>query len=171
MADELSRYCVAPEEDYDDVIKWKRFLCYWPSQRVSNAGFDVSFDVSLNKRIDKQSSHWWFETSGCTLWRHCKVVWGDKGYVYLWLLYSGQYMDNTHRTLYKAEIKCLTMYLWNVNTNSMAEWSASAKVNIASRLAWLAWRNERGYFCHDCWHQYYMGTCRNKAWGVWNRTT
>ena len=40
------------------------------SQRASNTGFDVFFDVSLNKRQNKQSSCRWFETPGWSLWRH-----------------------------------------------------------------------------------------------------
>ena len=44
----------------------------FPSQRASNACFDVSFDVSLNiKRLNKQSSCRWFETPGCSFSRHC----------------------------------------------------------------------------------------------------
>ena len=43
----------------------------FPSQRASNAGFDVFFDVSINK----QSSRWWFETRGCLLWCQCNVAW------------------------------------------------------------------------------------------------
>ena len=45
-----------------DVITWKRFPCYWPfvrgitggfpSQSPSNAGFDVFFDVSSDKRMN-----------------------------------------------------------------------------------------------------------------------
>ena len=30
----------------------------------------VSFDVILNKRLHKQTSRWWFKTTGCQLWRH-----------------------------------------------------------------------------------------------------
>ena len=33
--------------------------------------FNVSFDVSSNKRLYVQTSRRWFETSGCSLWRHC----------------------------------------------------------------------------------------------------
>ena len=46
----------------------------FPSQRASNAGFGVFFDVSLNKRLNKLSSHQWFETPGCSLWRHTNVA-------------------------------------------------------------------------------------------------
>ena len=33
----------------------------FPSQRIRNEGFDVPFNVSLNKRLNKQSSCWWFK--------------------------------------------------------------------------------------------------------------
>ena len=32
------------------------------------------FDVRLNKRLSKQSEHWWFEAPSRSLWCHCKVV-------------------------------------------------------------------------------------------------
>ena len=33
--------------------------------------FDVFFDLCLNKRLNKQSWGWWFETPSCSSWRHC----------------------------------------------------------------------------------------------------
>ena len=71
---------------HDDVIKWKDFPRYWPfvrgtgnspvpgefpAQRPVTRGFDVFFDVRLNKRFSKQSLGWWFETPSHPLWRHC----------------------------------------------------------------------------------------------------
>ena len=43
----------------------------FPSQRPVMRSFDVFFDLRLNKRLSKQSRHWWFETPSCSLWRHC----------------------------------------------------------------------------------------------------
>ena len=43
----------------------------FPSQRTSNAGFDIFFGIILNKRLNKQTSQWWFETPRCSLWRQC----------------------------------------------------------------------------------------------------
>ena len=43
----------------------------FPSQRASNAGFNVSFDVSLNKLLNKQPRRRWCETPRCLLQRHC----------------------------------------------------------------------------------------------------
>ena len=42
----------------------------FPSKRASNAGFDVIFDVRLNKRLNKHSSCRCFETPRLLLWRH-----------------------------------------------------------------------------------------------------
>ena len=57
---------------HDDVIKWKHFPRYWPfvrgipgefpAQRPVMQRFDVFFDLRLNKRLNKQSLGWWFET-------------------------------------------------------------------------------------------------------------
>ena len=42
----------------------------FPTQRPVTRSFDVFFDLGLNKRLSKQSKHWWFETQSCSLWRH-----------------------------------------------------------------------------------------------------
>ena len=36
--------------------------------------FDVSFDMRVNKRLNKQSWGWWFETPSSSLWSHCNDV-------------------------------------------------------------------------------------------------
>ena len=41
-----------------------------PLTKASDAKFDVFFDLSLNKRLSKQSWGWWFETPSRSLWRH-----------------------------------------------------------------------------------------------------
>ena len=43
---------------------------YIPLNGTVMRRFDASFDVNLNKRLDKQSSYRWFET----LWRTCTVM-------------------------------------------------------------------------------------------------
>ena len=42
----------------------------FPAQRPVTRSFDVFFDLRLNKRLNKQSSGWWFETLSRPLWRH-----------------------------------------------------------------------------------------------------
>ena len=41
----------------------------FPSQRPVTRSFDVFFDLSLIKRLSKQSRGWWFETPPRPLWR------------------------------------------------------------------------------------------------------
>ena len=41
-----------------------------PSQRPVTRSFDVFFDLRLNKRLNKQSWGWWFETPSRSLWRY-----------------------------------------------------------------------------------------------------
>ena len=42
-----------------------------PSQRPVARGFDVFFDLRLNKRLSKHSRCQWFETPSRSLWIHC----------------------------------------------------------------------------------------------------
>ena len=42
-----------------------------PVTRTVTRSFDVFFHVCLNKRLNKQSWGWWFETPSRSLWRHC----------------------------------------------------------------------------------------------------
>ena len=78
--------------EHDDVIKWKHFSRYRPfvrgihrsqvnspSQRPVTRVFDLLFDLRLNKRLNKQSRRRWFETSSCSLWRHCDEMNHDVG--------------------------------------------------------------------------------------------
>ena len=45
----------------------------FPSQRPVTRGFDVFFDLPLNKRPSKQSRSRWIEAPWRSLWRHCNV--------------------------------------------------------------------------------------------------
>ena len=48
----------------------------FPSQRPVTRSFDVFLDLCLNKRLNKQSWGWWFETSSCSLWRqYSELYW------------------------------------------------------------------------------------------------
>ena len=46
----------------------------FPAQRQVTRGFDIFFDLRLNKRLSKQSWGWWFDTLSCPLWRHCNAM-------------------------------------------------------------------------------------------------
>ena len=43
----------------------------FPSQRPVTRNSDVFYDLRLNKRLCKQSGHWWFETPSRSLWLRC----------------------------------------------------------------------------------------------------
>ena len=44
-----------------------------PWRRLVTRGFDVFFDLCLNKRLSKQPWGWWFETPSGSLWHHSNV--------------------------------------------------------------------------------------------------
>ena len=46
----------------------------FPVQRPVTRSFDVFFDLCLNKRLNKLSWGWWFETPSCPLWRHRNML-------------------------------------------------------------------------------------------------
>ena len=46
----------------------------FPAQRPVTRGYDVFFNLRLNKQLTKQSWGWWFATPSCPLWRHCNEV-------------------------------------------------------------------------------------------------
>ena len=83
--------CRTSFNEHGDVIKWKHFPRYWqfvrgihrspvnsPHKRPFTPSFNVFFDLSLNKRLNKQWWCWWFETLSRSLWRHCN---GSSGHV------------------------------------------------------------------------------------------
>ena len=45
----------------------------FPAQRPVMQSFDVFFYLRLNKRLSKQSRHWWVETPSRSLWLHFNV--------------------------------------------------------------------------------------------------
>ena len=109
---------------HDDVIKWKHFLRYWPlcreftghrwipPQRPVTWSFDVFFDLHPNKRLNKQSRGWWFETPSRPLWRNCNDIpwtsWLNNGELLLFC------SENRHRYI---NLK-LWMHTLNLNSNT-----------------------------------------------------
>ena len=45
----------------------------WPICEGNPPVIGEFFDRHLNRRFNKQSRRWWFETPSCSLWRHCDV--------------------------------------------------------------------------------------------------
>ena len=61
----------------------------FPAQRPVTRGFDIFFDLRLNKRLSKQLWGWWFDTPSRPLWRHCNVIFSDQvSKVYTRIIYS-----------------------------------------------------------------------------------
>ena len=65
-----------------DFIKWKHFSRYWSfcagihrspvnSPHKGQWRGALIFSSHLNKRLNKQSWGWWFQTPSHPLWRHC----------------------------------------------------------------------------------------------------
>ena len=62
-----------------EILSALLVLCEWnppatggfPSQMPVTRSFDVFFRMRLNKRLNKQSMCWSFETLWRSLWRHC----------------------------------------------------------------------------------------------------
>ena len=56
---------------------WRQMEAFSALLAITNAGevgFDVYFDLLLNKRLSKQSWSWWFEVPSCPLCCHCNVL-------------------------------------------------------------------------------------------------
>ena len=49
----------------------------FPTQRPVTRGFNVFFDLRLNKGLSKQSWGWWLETLSCSLWRQSNGNYGN----------------------------------------------------------------------------------------------
>ena len=99
----------------------------FPSQRSMMQSVDNFFDVHLNKRLSKQSRHWWFEQPSRSLQRHRKVRRNTNGLNYrpfvskitIWKvggLFS-QRANNAHVVLDVADGK----WEWRVWHKLMAE--------------------------------------------------
>ena len=78
----------------------------FPAQRPVTRIFDVFFDLSLNKRLSKQSKGWWFETQSRPLWRHCNVGRMDTGFIYH--TWTFQKYSRTRVTIWVASDAMLT---------------------------------------------------------------
>ena len=56
------------------VIGFHRSPVDSPHRGPVTRRFDVFFDLHPNKRLNKQSRRWWFDTPSRSLWRHCNVL-------------------------------------------------------------------------------------------------
>ena len=63
----------------------------FPTQRPVTQGFDVFFDLRLNKRLSIQSWGWWLETLSCSLWRKSNEI-ISSFWLSLWILCKAEDM-------------------------------------------------------------------------------
>ena len=92
----------------------------FPAQRPVTRGFDVFFDLRLNKRLGKQSWGWWFETLSRPLWRH-----RNGNY---WSLYRGQWQSLSHS---KRQANCLLLRLWNETWKKFISWRDDIYLSVS----------------------------------------
>ena len=106
------------------TIIWLLHNIYNDHQMYITCDIYVFFDLRLNKRLNKQSRRWWFETPSRSLWRHMPRSICFKGlpkYHYLkrWYvdslrihfdlcLYSDAILLRSGSTLVQATTRCLT---------------------------------------------------------------
>ena len=85
------------------------------SQRTVTRGFNVFFDLRLNKQLSKQSWGWRFETSPHSLWRHCNGALYDN----MRCVSVGQpfHKRGCYLTLIKAGVALIRWYLHQINWN------------------------------------------------------
>ena len=106
----------------------------FPSQK----GFDVFFDLRLNKRLSKQSRRWWFETPSHTLWRHCNVFnWNMWFFVHVSL-----YEINGYLRLFNSSPPCRCRKYTSVNWVSIGSGNGLSPV----RRPAITWINDDLFF-------------------------
>ena len=103
----------------------------FPTQRPVTRGFDVFFDLRLNKRLSKQSWGCWFETPSRPLWRHRNVngnfsngtVFASRHtgscFLYIEFYFWCQYRSKHLQIL--TGLKCLLMYRRNFFRENMKQ--------------------------------------------------
>ena len=75
-----------------------------PGQRPVTRSFDVFFDLRLNKRLNKQSWGWWFETLSRPLWRHCNVLKAYASVAQWWSIFNYTTENNNQVNLIQDKI-------------------------------------------------------------------
>ena len=108
---------------------------------------DAFVDLRQNKRLGKQSSHWWFETSSRPLWRHCT------GVERVWMPWRHQecVLQYTPKVIHSVRTLCWygigRFYPWSSGLLhgywASAHWAArriTAKSREVSKLRdWVLW--------------------------------
>ena len=82
----------------------------FPTQRPVTRSFDVFFDLRLNKRVNKQSYGWWFETLSCPLWHHCNGTFTSQ-----WMPGACINMNSTSESVWHFAQNTTIRVAWDIN--------------------------------------------------------
>ena len=131
---------------HEEVIKWRHFPRYWPFVRGIHRGpvnsphkwpvtrsFGVFFDLRLNKRLNKQSWGWWFETPSRSLWRHRN---GNSN--------GSERLSQILAMVYPWSLVLLHWYF-------QRQWRKLRKRPMTTRAQWVKKRNSRKIFPYRFW--------------------
>ena len=66
--------CIMMTSSNGNIFRVTGHLCRELTGDKGQWSFDVFFNLRPNKRLNKQSWGWWFETLSRPLWRHCKDI-------------------------------------------------------------------------------------------------
>ena len=109
----------------------------------------IFFDLTLNKRLSKQSRRLWFKTPSRSLWRHCNV----KSMNHRWH-FDGMWSAQRHAFCWGDHYAFLRI-LWNITSKQKPYFTPS----------WSIWKsiNSKRYF--EYWPQEWS-VCRKIAWEI-----
>ena len=136
----------------------------FPSQRPVTRGFDVFFDLRLNKPLSKQLWGWWFETPSRSLWRHCNEARPRRHGPGL------PYQNVDVKKLYHAIWVLRVFGLWSLkpptirpfvhqrvqahckeNTKAISKPSHHHEITGVTDRKWEIERNSSSSYCWSCW--------------------
>ena len=109
----------------------------FPLQRPVTWSFDIFFDLSLNKRLSKQSWGLWFETRSRSWWRHCNEMTSTtqrRCKAAIWItqaIFPGWGMFFENKLQWKHDY---SIYYF------LHRWSSSTPTKSAVTACWLTWR-------------------------------
>ena len=95
----------------------------FPAQRPVMRSFGVFFDLRLNKRLNKQSWGWWFETLSRPLWHH----------------YNGRFRPGQIYSF--LHISCLISILYHLRILSIFNRISLRGMHGISLVIWYMFRN------------------------------
>ena len=123
----------------------------FPAQRPVTQSFDVFFDLCLNKRLNKQSWGWWFETPSRLLRRHRNEI---------YMTYPAYPHTCLHTRSFTQMTHCDWLHLQSEN-NMRPFLSSGCKHQISQGIHYsVPWRNELTFktaiFIWQLWISIYL---------------